>query len=103
MDSGLGVVMADSIDVIASQLRDLKETMTQRFDDIDKRLDGLESQELHEADIKHTNRRIDDLKESTAKDIGDLKSSLWKAVSAAATIAGIVVALFEWALPLIMR
>ncbi|MCI1831557.1 MAG: hypothetical protein LKI88_00870 [Bifidobacterium sp.] len=103
--------------VIAQQLADLKELMTQngqamnkRFDGVEKRLDGLESQELHEADISHVNHRIDDLKESTQKesadlhdDIDDLKETIWKAVGAAAGAAGLIVALFEWAIPLIIH
>ena len=57
--------MPDSVDVVSAQYRDLKEFMTQRFNDMDKRLDSLELQELHESDIKYVNRRIDDLKAST--------------------------------------
>lgn len=102
--------MPDSVDVISAQYRDLKEFMTQRFDDMDKRLDSLESQELHESDIKHVNRRIDDLKASTDSDHEDLKSSIediksmvWKAVGATGTIVGLIVGLFEWAIPLIMH
>lgn len=57
--------MPDSVDVVSAQYRNLKEFMTQRFNDMDKRLDSLESQELHESDIKYVNRRIDDLKAST--------------------------------------
>lgn len=102
--------MPDSPDVISAQLKDLKETMTQRFNDIDHRLDGLESQELHESDIKHVNRRIDDLKADTDDDMADLKASVqglkdsvWKAAGAAGTIVGLIVGLLEWSIPLIMR
>ena len=102
--------MPDSVNVVSAQYRDLKEFMTQRFNDMDKRLDSLESQELHENDIKHVNRRIDDLKASTDSDHADLKSSiddiksmLWKAVGATGTIVGLIVGLIEWAIPLIIR
>jgi hypothetical protein len=106
-----------SPEVIAQQLADLKELMTQngqamnkRFDGVEKRLDGLESQELHEADISHVNHRIDDLKDATQKestslhdDIDQLRGTLWKAVCASAGVAGTIVALFEWAIPLIIH
>ena len=99
-----------SPEIIAQQLADLKELMTQRFDAMDKRFDGLESQELHEADISHVNHRIDDLKDATQKesdslhdDIDQLKDTLWKAVGASAGIAGTIVAIFEWAIPLIIH
>ena len=102
--------MPDSVDVVSAQYHDLKEFMTQRFNDMDKRLDSLESQELHESDIRHVNRRIDDLKASTDSDHADLKSSIediksmiWKAVGATGTIVGLIVGLLEWAIPLIMR
>lgn len=102
--------MPDSVDVVSAQYRDLKEFMTQRFNDMDKRLDSLESQELHESDIKHVNLRIDDLKQSTDSDhadlkasIDDIKSMIWKAVGATGTIIGLIVGLLEWAIPLIMR
>lgn len=102
--------MPDSVSVVSAQYRDLKEFMTQRFNDMDKRLDSLESQELHESDIRHVNRRIDDLKQSTDSDHADLKSSIddiksmvWKAVGATGTIVGLIVGLLEWAIPLIMR
>jgi ElaB/YqjD/DUF883 family membrane-anchored ribosome-binding protein len=102
--------MPDSVDVVSAQYRDLKEFMTQRFNDMDKRLDSLESQELHESDIKHVNRRIDDLKDSADEDHADLKASVddikgmvWKAVGATGTIVGLIVGLLEWAIPLIMH
>lgn len=102
--------MPDSVDVVSAQYRDLKEFMTQRFNDMDKRLDSLESQELHESDIKHVNRRIDDLKASADSDhkdlrssIDDIKGSMWKAVGATGTIVGLIVGLIEWAIPLIIR
>ena len=102
--------MTDSVDVVSAQYRDLKEFMTQRFNDMDKRLDSLESQELHESDIKHVNRRIDDLKASTDSAHADLKASVddikgmvWKAVGATGTIVGLIVGLLEWAIPLIMH
>ena len=102
--------MPDSVDVVSAQYHDLKEFMTQRFNDMEKRLDSLESQELHESDIKHVNRRIDDLKASTDCDHADLKSSIedikgsiWKAVGATGTIFGLIVGLLQWAIPLIMR
>lgn len=102
--------MPDSVSVVSAQYHDLKEFMTQRFNDMDKRLDSLESQELHESDIKHVNRRIDDLKASTDSDHADLKSSIdniksliWKAVGITGTIIGLIVGLLEWAIPLIMR
>jgi ElaB/YqjD/DUF883 family membrane-anchored ribosome-binding protein len=102
--------MPDSVDVVSAQYRDLKEFMTQRFNDMDKRLDSLESQELHESDIKHVNRRIDDLKQSACSDHADLKASVddikgmvWKAVGATGTIVGLIVGLLEWAIPLIMH
>ena len=102
--------MTDSVDVVSAQYRDLKEFMTQRFNDMDKRLDSLESQELHESDIKHVNHRIDDLKASSDSDHTDIKASIdsikgmvWKAVGATGTIVGLIVGLLEWAIPLIMR
>lgn len=102
--------MADNIDTISAQLADLEKLMTQRFDSVEKRLDGLESQEVHEIDIKHVNLRIDDLKASADSDHADLKSSIddiksmmWKAVGATGTIVGLIVGLLEWAIPLIMR
>ena len=102
--------MADNIDTISAQLADLEKLMTQRFDSVEKRLDSLESQEVHENDIKHVNRRIDDLKASTDSDheelksgIDDIKNMLWKAVGATGTIVGLLVGLLEWAIPLIMR
>lgn len=102
--------MPESPDVISAQLRDLKELMLQRFDDVDKRLDSLESQELHESDIKHVNRRIDDLKADTDAEmtdlkstVADLKSSVWRAAGAAGTVVGLIVGLLEWAIPLIMH
>ena len=102
--------MTDNIDTISAQLVDLEKLMTQRFDSVEKRLDGLESQEVHENDIKHVNRRIDDLKASTDSDHADLKSSIddiksliWKAVGITGTIIGLIVGLLEWAIPLIMR
>ena len=48
--------MAENVDTISAQLADLEKLMTQRFDSVEKRLDGLESQEVHESDIKHVNR-----------------------------------------------
>ena len=102
--------MTDNIDTISAQLADLEKLMTQRFDSVEKRLDGLEPQEVHESDIKHVNRRIDELKQSTDSDHADLKSSIddiksmvWKAVGATGTIVGLIVGLLEWAIPLIMR
>lgn len=102
--------MPDSVDVVSAQYRDLKEFMTQRFNDMDKRLDSLESQELHESDIKHVNRRIDDLKQSASSDHADLKANVddikgmvWKAVGATGTIVGLIVGLLEWAIPLIIH
>ena len=102
--------MTDNIDTISAQIVDLEKLMTQRFDSVEKRLDGLESQEVHEGDIKHVNRRIDDLKASTDSDhaelkssIEDIKSMVWKAVGATGTIVGLIVGLLEWAIPLIMR
>lgn len=102
--------MPDSVDVVSAQYRDLKEFMTQRFNDMDKRLDSLESQELHESDIKHVNCRIDDLKQSAGSDHADLKASIddikgmvWKAVGATGTTVGLIVGLLEWAIPLIMH
>jgi ElaB/YqjD/DUF883 family membrane-anchored ribosome-binding protein len=102
--------MPDSVDVVSAQYRDLKEFMTQRFNDMDKRLDSLESQELHESDIKHVNRRIDDLKASADSDhadlkagVDDIKGMVWKAVGATGTIVGLIVGLLEWAIPLIMH
>ena len=102
--------MADNIDTISAQLADLEKLMTQRFDSVEKRLDSLESQEVHENDIKHVNRRIDDLKASTDSDHEDLKSSIddikgmvWKAVGVTGTIVGLIVGLVEWAIPLIMH
>ena len=100
--------MADNVDTISAQLADLEKLMTQRFDSVEKRLDSLESQEVHENDIKHVNRRIDDLKASTDSDheelksgIDDIKGSMWKAVGATGTIVGLIVGLLEWAIPLI--
>ena len=102
--------MSDNIDTISAQFADLEKLMTQRFDSVEKRLDGLESQEVHESDIKHVNRRIDDLKASTDSDhtelkssIDDIKSMVWKAVGATGTIVGLIVGLLEWAIPLIIR
>ena len=102
--------MADNIDTISAQLADLEKLMTQRFDSVEKRLDSLESQEVHENDIKHVNRRIDDLKASTDSDheelkagIDDIKSMVWKAVGATGTIVGLLVGLIEWAIPLIIH
>ncbi|MDN5979652.1 hypothetical protein [Bifidobacterium mongoliense] len=102
--------MAENIDTVSAQIVDLEKLMTQRFDSVEKRLDGLESQEVHESDIKHVNRRIDDLKQSTDSDHDDLKVSIddirgmvWKAVGATGTIVGLIVGLLEWAIPLIMR
>ena len=100
--------MADNVDTISAQLADLEKLMTQRFDSVEKRLDSLESQEVHENDIKHVNRRIDDLKASTDSDheelksgIDDIKNMLWKAVGATGTIVALIVGLLEWAIPLI--
>ena len=102
--------MAENIDTISAQLADLEKLMTQRFDSVEKRLDSLESQEVHENDIKHVNRRIDDLKASTDSDyedlessIDDIKGSMWKAVGATGTIVGLIVGMIEWAIPLIIR
>ena len=102
--------MVENVDTVSAQLADLEKLMTQRFDSVEKRLDGLESQEVHESDIKHVNRRIDDLKQSTDSDHADLKSSIddiksmvWKAVGATGTIVGLIVGLLEWAIPLIMH
>ena len=102
--------MPDSVDVVSAQYRDLKEFMTQRFNDMDKRLDSLESQELHESDIKHVNQRIDELKASAVSDhadlkagVDDIKSMVWKAVGATGTIVGLIVGLLEWAIPLIVH
>ena len=102
--------MPDSIDTVSAQLADLEKLMTQRFDSIEKRLDGLESQEVHESDIKHVNLRIDDLKQSTDSadaeikaDIDDMKSMAWKIAGATGTIVGLIVGLLEWAIPLIMH
>ena len=102
--------MAENVDTISAQLADLEKLMTQRFDSVEKRLDSLESQEVHENDIKHVNRRIDDLKASTDSDheelksgIDDIKSMVWKAVGATGTIVGLIVGLIEWAIPLIIR
>ena len=102
--------MPDSIDTVSAQLADLEKLMTQRFDSIEKRLDGLESQEVHESDIKHVNLRIDDLKQSTDSadaeikaDINDMKSMAWKIAGATGTIVGLIVGLLEWAIPLIIH
>ena len=102
--------MPDSIDTVSAQLADLEKLMTQRFDSIEKRLDGLESQEVHESDIKHVNLRIDDLKQSTDSadaeikaDIDDMKSMAWKIAGATGTIVGLIVGLLEWAIPLIIH
>ena len=102
--------MPDNIDTVSAQLADLEKLMTQRFDSIEKRLDGLESQEIHESDIKHVNRRIDDLKQSTDSadaeikaDIDDMKSMAWKIAGATGTIVGLIVGLLEWAIPLIIH
>lgn len=102
--------MADNVDTISAQLADLEKLMTHRFDSVEKRLDSLESQEVHETDIKHVNRRIDDLKASTDADhedlksgIDDIKSMVWKAVGATGTIVGLIVGLLEWAIPLIIH
>ncbi len=102
--------MAENTDTISAQLADLEKLMNQRFDSVEKRLDSLESQEVHENDIKHVNRRIDELKASTDSDheelkssIDDIKGSLWKAVGATGTIVGLIVGLIEWAIPLIIR
>ena len=102
--------MPDSIDTVSAQLADLEKLMTQRFDSIEKRLDGLESQEVHENDIKHVNLRIDDLKQSTDSadaeikaDIDDMKSMAWKVAGATGTIVGLIVGLLEWAIPLIIH
>lgn len=98
------------INVVSAQFHDLKEFMTQRFNSIDHQLDTLESQELHESDIKHVNRRIDDLKtaeeqdrEELAKSVEDIKGMVWKAAGATGSIVGLIVGLLEWAIPLIMR
>ncbi|MEE8666828.1 MAG: hypothetical protein SOI13_01670 [Bifidobacterium mongoliense] len=111
----------DGIDVVSAQFLDLKEFMTQRFNAIDHRLDTLESQELHESDIKHVNLRINDLadktdhsladlREDTDKDMAELKKSvqslkdgIWKAAGITGSIVGLIVGLLEWAIPLIMR
>ena len=102
--------MAENTDTISAQLADLEKLMTQRFDSVEKRLDGLESQEVHESDIKHVNRRIDDLKASTDSDHADLKSSIddmksmaWKIAGATGTIVGLIFGLLEWAIPLIIH
>mgnify|MGYP000898263742 CR=1 FL=1 len=100
--------MAENVDTVSAQIVDLEKLMTQRFDSVEKRLDGLESQEVHESDIKHVNRRIDDLKQSTDSDHDDLKASVedimvWKAAGATGSIVGLVVGLLEWAIPLIVR
>jgi ElaB/YqjD/DUF883 family membrane-anchored ribosome-binding protein len=102
--------MAENVDTVSAQIVDLEKLMTQRFDSVEKRLDGLESQEVHESDIKHVNRRIDDLKASADSDhadlkagVDDIKGMVWKAVGATGTIVGLIVGLLEWAIPLIMH
>jgi ElaB/YqjD/DUF883 family membrane-anchored ribosome-binding protein len=68
--------------MISIQLKDLKEAMTQRFNDIDHRIDDLKTGVDHDMD-------------NPKATVQDLKDSIWKAVGAAGTVVGLIIDLLE--------
>lgn len=82
---------------------DLKETMTTRFDELQRSLVTLESKEHHTAEINHLDYRVTDLEDKLERyhkeeedALANFKAFIWKAVSLSSSMVAFVTGIIQW-------